>query len=370
MIGGGSNINGVIHVIKGGSGTWTLSNINTYTGTTTVNAGTLKLGASGDISSSSAISVNGTSIFDATAVAGAFTVAPTTAQILSGTGTVKANGVVNGANGTIAPGGVGTAGTLTIGTVASPSSLTLGNVATSTIQFDLSNLVSGTNDLLAVNGGLTNPVGGGSTFAFNMLNNQLQTTTGGPAYKLITYTGAAPVVNNIILTGLGSGTTRQVFNLSAATANEIDLVVGGNPATLRWTGLAGNTWDRALNSWYRSSPLPAGNDRFYNLDMVTFDDTGTGGPNINITLANLAPGPDLQPASITFANNSKKLYVKRHRFHKRRHRTDHKRLGHGHSGQYRSQHVHRGHIHQQPKRLQRHPANRRRHQQRRHLQQR
>jgi autotransporter-associated beta strand protein len=305
IIGGGSNP-AALHVIKTGGGTWTLSNANTYTGNTTVNAGTLSLGATGSIDSSAVINVNGTGIFDATALGGAFTVGAASSQILGGTGTVKANanGVVNGAFGTIAPGGDLTAGTLTIGTIASPSKLTLGNVATSTIKFDLSNSVSGTNDLLVVNGGLTNP--GGSTFAFNMLNNQLQTTTGGPGYKLITYTaGVAPAVNTISLTGLGSGTTRQVFSLSNATANEIDLVVSGNPATLTWLGTAGNTWNRTLIDWYRSSPLPAGNDKFYNLDMVTFDDTGAGGPEINITLANLAPGPDLQPASMTFANNNK-----------------------------------------------------------------
>ena len=95
-----------------------------------------------------------------------------------------------------------------------------------------------------VNGSLLNP--GGSTFAFNMLNNQLATAT----YKLISYTtGAAPAVNTITLTGLGSGTTRQSFSLSNATAHEIDLIVSGNPAALTWTGSAGNTWDRTLTSW-------------------------------------------------------------------------------------------------------------------------
>ena len=44
-------------------------------------------------------------------------------------------------------------------------------------------------------------------------------------------------------------------------------------------------------------------DKFFNLDLVTFDDTGAGGSNINVTLANITP--NMQPASITFANNSK-----------------------------------------------------------------
>ena len=46
--------------------------------------------------------------------------------------------------------------------------------------------------------------------------------------------------------------------------------------------------------------MPAGNDKFYNLDMVTFDDTASAAGAVTINLANLTP--ELQPASITFDN--------------------------------------------------------------------
>ena len=104
VIGGGSNTNGVIHVIKTGAGKWILSSFNTYAGTTTINNGTLALSSTGDISSSSSINVTSPGIFDATGLGGAFTVGSVSSQILGGTGLVKANGVINGANGTIAPG--------------------------------------------------------------------------------------------------------------------------------------------------------------------------------------------------------------------------------------------------------------------------
>ena len=70
-----------------------------------------------------------------------------------------------------------------------------------------------------------------------MLNNQLATAR----YKLITYTGEAPPVAGISLTGLGSGAPRQTFQLKNDIAGEIDLQVTGDPATLKWLGIAGNT---------------------------------------------------------------------------------------------------------------------------------
>ena len=50
---------GKLAVSKSGTGTWVLSGANTYTGSTTISAGTLKLGASGVISDSSAVVMSG-----------------------------------------------------------------------------------------------------------------------------------------------------------------------------------------------------------------------------------------------------------------------------------------------------------------------
>jgi autotransporter-associated beta strand protein len=57
VLGGGTN-----GLTKAGNGTLTLSNTNTYTGATTISAGSLKLGGSSAIASTSALTVNGGSL--------------------------------------------------------------------------------------------------------------------------------------------------------------------------------------------------------------------------------------------------------------------------------------------------------------------
>jgi autotransporter-associated beta strand protein len=70
-------------LIKQGSGTFTLSNTNTYSGGTTVNSGILQLGASGVISNSASLTVNTPGEFFVPSTSGAKTI-----QDLSGTGSV------------------------------------------------------------------------------------------------------------------------------------------------------------------------------------------------------------------------------------------------------------------------------------------
>jgi len=49
---------GFVSVLKNGTGTWTLSGANSYTGSTTVNDGTLKIGANNAIPTASAVTIN------------------------------------------------------------------------------------------------------------------------------------------------------------------------------------------------------------------------------------------------------------------------------------------------------------------------
>ena len=94
---------------KNGPGSLTLSGTNTYTGATTINAGTVALGSAGSTGSSRSIAIAGGALFDVSAVGGGY--------VLSAGKTLSGSGTVNGrltSQGTIAPGASGTIGTLTL----------------------------------------------------------------------------------------------------------------------------------------------------------------------------------------------------------------------------------------------------------------
>ena len=93
---------------KNGSGNATLTAVNTYSGNTTVNEGTLTLTGSGSIASSANITIASGATLDVSGLSSTFT--------LGGGQTLKGNGNVTGnvaANGTVAPGT--SIGTLTFG---------------------------------------------------------------------------------------------------------------------------------------------------------------------------------------------------------------------------------------------------------------
>lgn len=102
----------VVNLIKANSGTWTLQSDNTYTGTTTIKAGTLKINSSTSIASSSSITVGdaGSSgaLLDATAAG--FSISST--QTVGGIGSILATGRSVTASGTLSPGN--SVGTLTL----------------------------------------------------------------------------------------------------------------------------------------------------------------------------------------------------------------------------------------------------------------
>jgi len=93
---GGAIVNGATGstgLKKEGSGTWTLSGANSYSGATTVSAGTLNVANTGNISSSSATTVNGGNLV-VNGTAGAVTV--NTGGSLLGSGTVGAVALTRG----------------------------------------------------------------------------------------------------------------------------------------------------------------------------------------------------------------------------------------------------------------------------------
>ena len=234
-------------LVKVGSGTLTLAGTNTHTGTTTVSAGTLL--------------INGTNTSSPVVVS--------SGAALGGNGRI--GGLVNvNSGGRLAP------GTTAVGTLTAVGSVTLNSP---TMMFDLSGSPAGSNDRIAMLGGLLTMTGT-QTYQFNLTEGQLSAGT----YTLIdggTNTSASSVslVHNL------PADARQTFALQRPASGNgqcyVQLVVTGNPTTLVWRGLADRNWDAATTNWVNGATP----ERFYNFDTVVFDDMGAAVPTINLTTA-------------------------------------------------------------------------------------
>jgi fibronectin-binding autotransporter adhesin len=283
------------NLTKIGSGTLTLTGVNTFgasldtvlRGATTVNAGTLALSGAGAINSPT-IDVKSGANFNVSAVSGGpWALAGT--QTLIGAGTVQGN-VQDSSGAKISGGTVGTAGVL-----AFSNNLTLNGGGT--LQFDLTNDTASGNDKLTVGGNLA--LGGVTTVAVKSILPAGYATLG--TYTLMTYTGSLTGNDtNLFLQDLsaGVGSTRQTLSLSTAVLHQVNLVVTGAPLNLTWKGDgSANAWDLVgASNWNNNT------QKFYNADNVTFDSVGASNSTVNLTSSDLAPN------SIT-VNNSTQDYT-------------------------------------------------------------
>ena len=230
-------------LIKTGAGTLTLTASASYTLGTTVNGGTLALGSSASLASSSFVSVAAGATFDVRSVPGGFTVAPT--QSVAGLGTV-AGAMTVGGGATVAP---GTAPGTSIGTLAISQNVTMGSGGNYNWQMLSGTGTAGTSaswDLLAASGTLaiastaldpfkinlwtlvsTSTAGdvSGSASNFNPAQNytwKIASATGGisgfAANKFLVNTSA-----NNGTAGFANGLAGGTFSVAQA-GNELDLV--------------------------------------------------------------------------------------------------------------------------------------------------
>ncbi|EEF63395.1 beta strand repeat-containing protein [Pedosphaera parvula] len=233
----GQSLAGIGNLTKLGTGTLMLTGASSYSGSTVVSNGTLSLG---------------------------------TDWINGGGGLVVADGATLSLTNT--------------GSTLSVSSLNMGSVGASTLQLNFTNGNPVSASIVA--GTLT---GHGSVFV-NIAGTGLTA-------------GAFPLVNFTSGSGLASfhlGYVPPGVSASLVTTpTSIQLNISSVGKSLAWTGAANNQWDTSSINWYDlgngNNPATYSQSGGFG-DMVTFDDTLTGSPAINLTFA-------VVPVTMSFNNN-------------------------------------------------------------------
>ncbi|WP_343547538.1 autotransporter outer membrane beta-barrel domain-containing protein [Ralstonia sp.] len=303
-------IGGAGALTKTDAGTLLLTGNNSYTGGTTIAAGTLQLGnggtsgsITGDVTNNGALVFSrsdsvtfggaisgsgsvtqagaGTTVLSgANAYTGTTTVQAGTLLVdgnqagatglttvqsgatLGGTGTLGGN-VTVASGGTLSPGNAGAVGALTVN-----GNLTLNNGAALNYQFGQANTPGGAlNDLTTVNGNLT--------LAGTLNVSASPGGTFGPGvYRIFNYGGT--LANN----GLAIGTAPAgTYYVQTSVANQVNLVNSTGVALSFWDGAAGPKNNGAINGGNGTWQNGAGNDNWA-------DNTGTiNAPYANGTFA-------------------------------------------------------------------------------------
>ena len=258
-------ITGTGGLTKTGAGTLEIGSASSYSGVTVVNNGTLKLDASGSINSSSSIVLGSAATLDVTAFA-PFTLQA--GQSLIGGGTVLGN--VAGSSASLVSAGLTVPGTLTF---SNDLTLQTGD----TLTFALTNnttIGGGVNDLIVVHGNL-NLNGNVVTIRALAAGGALANGT----YRLITYTGTKTGTLTV------SGGSRFTMTIDDTIPGQINLVVSGLPASLKWAGADYASWDVATSPNWLNGASP---DVFFDFDSVLFDGTS---PGSNVVIASTVVQP-------------------------------------------------------------------------------
>jgi fibronectin-binding autotransporter adhesin len=214
-------------VTKSDAGVWTLSNANTYSGNTTISAGTLALSGSGSIASSASIITTGTfDISGATTGASIMTMSGAGGVSLGSRNLTLTNGSGQTFSGVISDGGIsgGTGGSF---------SLTGGNFTLSNqnVYTGATTISAGILSVATIgNGGVAGNLGAATNAASNLrLDGGTLQYTGATASTDRNFTLTAGktssidvTTNNLTITGASTATTGALTKLGAGT-----LTLGG-----------------------------------------------------------------------------------------------------------------------------------------------
>ena len=263
---------------KNGAGVLVLNTPDYRTGNTTINAGKLVLSASSATLATTTLTINNGSVFDPSALGCTYALAAN--QTVAGKGGINAD-VSLAAGAKIIPGGANATGVLSIS-----NSLTLGGQA---ITFDLATNNVVTSDLIAV--------GGQVTLNSNLVVvlNYITALTNG-TYTVLT--GASLSLNgNTVL--FDKSYRNVTLNVGAASIAVVVGPGGTGSKSLTWVGDgANNVWDKGVTANWSDG---TGTNTYFDPDTVSFTDTGSATPAINLTAS-------VMPGSVTF-NHSTKSYT-------------------------------------------------------------
>lgn len=269
---------GIVNVVKNGSGTWTLSGANTYTGATTVNAGLLKPNSATALGVTSSLTVAGTGTLDLNGFnftvgnmgAGAATASLTDNSAGAGTTTLAVSGQSN-----------------TIATVITdgPSKdirMSIRNANASATPFALTNANTFSGGLLLVNG-----TGSGTRLRVT----GAPVTVGAPGAIVSSPFGTGPITVGEAPTDKAGILLDTVPNITIANDIVVNTALGTDQPGIR-LDTTGHTFSGTITA---------------NLSNVLFTNTGSArltgrvtGPNglqlnataVSITLANATANPN------------------------------------------------------------------------------
>ncbi|MBP8260277.1 MAG: autotransporter-associated beta strand repeat-containing protein [Verrucomicrobia bacterium] len=281
LLDGSNSYTGVGALTKTGAGKMELTASNTYTGTTTVQQGTLALSGAGNVSRN--ITVESGALLDVSGIsAGTFNIGSVrtiTAGHTSGSGS-DILGTLATAGGNLDIGGFGTPATLGI-----DGGLTLSG---GTLFFDLSSDPSGDNDIISMVSPVT--IANSTDIHINRLDGILPQGT----YTLID----APIMNN----GGSLSVNEQISEHKAyalfTSGTSVKLGVVGY--ALYWTGGNSTEWSTAQieepKNW-QADGVTAGTYDFMNFDEVIFEDRAER-TDVDVSVE------DVSPSTVVVSGNS------------------------------------------------------------------
>ncbi len=221
-------IQGSLNLVKAGTGTITLTGPNSYTGSTTINAGTLKLGAGGSLTGTSSITVAHGATFDVSAVA-----------MTIGHGTLLVNGNLAGAV-TVTGGTIGGSGTIGGAlTLSGSATLSPGNSPDQFFAGDLT-LGGGTNYLVEILSGAY-PGNGVSGYDQTVVAGSVTLGDLNGLPNLLLDTSIFALQRNQVLTIIDNDGADAVAGTFHGLDEGAQVLVGGVPFfTISYAGGSGN----------------------------------------------------------------------------------------------------------------------------------